>query len=162
MYTESEREVVKMDIHKEKCKKLKEIRKKVADKIGIDLHQSECTYEGPCSGTCPKCAMEEQRLNRALLGKAALATGVAAMSIGLAGCRQAETTLEGDIEVLSSTELQLEGEEQHKPDSESEEWNTTENMTTEKITTEATTTEEVIELEGDVVYVPETAGGVDE
>ncbi len=150
-----------MDIHKEKCKKLKEIRKKVADKIGIDLHQSECTYEGPCSGTCPKCAMEEQRLNRALLGKAALATGVAAMSIGLAGCQQAETTLEGDIEV-SSTEQQLEGEEGYKPDSESEEWNTTENMTTEKITTEATTTEEVIELEGDVVYVPETEGGADE
>lgn len=150
-----------MDIHKEKCKKLKEIRKKVADKIGIDLHQSECTYEGPCSGTCPKCAMEEQRLNRALLGKAALATGVAAMSIGLAGCQQAETTLEGDIEV-SSTEQQLEGEEGYKPDSESEEWNTTENMTTEKITTEATTTEEVIDLEGDVVYVPETEGGADE
>ncbi len=150
-----------MDIHKEKCKKLKEIRKRVADKIGIDLHQSECTYEGPCSGTCPKCAMEEQRLNRALLGKAALATGVAAMSIGLAGCQQAETTLEGDIEV-SSTEQQLEGEEGYKPDSESEEWNTTENMTTEKITTEATTTEEVIELEGDVVYVPETEGGADE
>ncbi|GEM_PF-1101605 len=150
-----------MDIHKEKCKKLKEIRKKVADKIGIDLHQSECTYEGPCSGTCPKCAMEEQRLNRALLGKAALATGVAAMSIGLAGCQQAETTLEGDIEV-SSTVQQLEGEEGYKPDSESEEWNTTENMTTEKITTEATTTEEVIELEGDVVYVPETEGGADE
>lgn len=150
-----------MDIHKEKCKKLKEIRKKVADKIGIDLHQSECTYEGPCSGTCPKCAMEEQRLNRALLGKAALATGVAAMSIGLAGCQQAETTLEGDIEV-SSTVQQLEGEEGYEPDSESEEWNTTENMTTEKITTEATTTEEVIELEGDVVYVPETEGGADE
>ena len=150
-----------MDIHKEKCKKLKEIRKKVADKIGIDLHQSECTYEGPCSGTCPKCAMEEQRLNRALLGKAALATGVAAMSIGLAGCQQAETTLEGDIEV-SSTVQQLEGEEGYKPDSESEEWNTTENMTTEKITTEATTTEEVIELEGDVVYVPESEGGADE
>lgn len=150
-----------MDIHKEKCKKLKEIRKKVADKIGIDLHQSECTYEGSCSGTCPKCAMEEQRLNRALLGKAALATGVAAMSIGLAGCQQAETTLEGDIEV-SSTVQQLEGEEGYKPDSESEEWNTTENMTTEKITTEATTTEEVIELEGDVVYVPETEGGADE
>lgn len=150
-----------MDIHKEKCKKLKEIRKKVADKIGIDLHQSECTYEGPCSGTCPKCAMEEQRLNRALLGKAALATGVAAMSIGLAGCQQAETTLEGDIEV-SSTVQQLEGEEGYKPDSESEEWNTTENMTTEKITTEATTTEEAIELEGDVVYVPETEGGADE
>lgn len=152
-----------MDIHKEKCKKLKEIRKKVADKIGIDLHQSECTYEGPCSGTCPKCAMEEQRLNRALLGKAALATGVAAMSIGLAGCQQAETTLEGDIEVSSSTEQQLEGEAvEYIPDSESEEWNTTENMTTEEITTEATTTEEMIELEGDVVYVPETAGGAGE
>lgn len=40
-----------MDIHKERCKKLKEIRKKVADKIGVDLHQTECTFEGKCSGT---------------------------------------------------------------------------------------------------------------
>lgn len=143
-----------MDIHKEKCKKLKEIRKKVADKIGLDLHQSECTYEGACSGTCPKCAMEEQQLNRVLLGKAVLATGVAAMSIGLAGCQQV-TTLEGDVAV-PSTQMELKGEEtNYIPTSGSEESKTTEKVTTEDMTTEDTATENLTELEGDVVYVPD-------
>lgn len=142
-----------MDINKEKCKKLKEIRKRVADKIGLDLHQSECTYEGPCSGTCPKCAMEEQQLNRALLGKAVLATGVAAMSIGLAGCQQV-TTLEGDIAV-PSTQMELEGETDYISNRASEELKKTEIMTTEDMTTEDTATENLTELEGDVVYVPD-------
>lgn len=143
-----------MDINKEKCKKLKEIRKRVADKIGLDLHQSECTYEGPCSGTCPKCAMEEQQLNRALLGKAVLATGVAAMSIGLAGCQQV-TTLEGDIAV-PSTQMELEGEEtDYISNRASEELKKTEIMTTEDMTTEDAATENLTELEGDVVYVPD-------
>ena len=52
---------------KEKCKKLKEIRKEVADKLGIDLKQTECTYKGECSGTCPKCSQEEEILNTYLL-----------------------------------------------------------------------------------------------
>ena len=74
-----------MDMHKERCKKLKEIRKKIADKIGVDLHQTECTYEGKCSGTCPKCQQEERQLNQALLTKGALATGALAMSVSLVG-----------------------------------------------------------------------------
>lgn len=77
-----------MNIHKEKCKRLKAIRKKLADGLGIDLKQKECTFEGECRGTCPKCRQEEEALNRALLGKAA-AMAVSA-GIMLTGC-QGET-----------------------------------------------------------------------
>ena len=63
--------------HKEKCKVLKGVRKQIADKLGIDLHQTECTYEGECSGTCPKCAKEEKTLNKALLSGAVIASSIA-------------------------------------------------------------------------------------
>lgn len=56
-------------IHKEKCKELKAIRAKIAEDLGIDLQQRECTYEGYCSGTCPKCKSEEMRLNLAIMKK---------------------------------------------------------------------------------------------
>ena len=52
--------------NKKKCRQLREIRKELADKLNIDLHQTECTFKGDCSGTCPKCEQEEQILNKAL------------------------------------------------------------------------------------------------
>lgn len=54
-------------IHKEKCKELKQIRARMAEDLGVDLHQTECTYQGYCSGTCPKCRQEELMLNAALI-----------------------------------------------------------------------------------------------
>lgn len=54
-------------IHKEKCKELKQIRAKMAEELGVELHQTECTYEGYCRGTCPKCRQEERKLNAAIL-----------------------------------------------------------------------------------------------
>lgn len=75
-----------MSRNKEKCKVLKTIRKKLADTLGVELHQRECTFEGECSGTCPKCQQEEQILNQALLSKAAVAVGVAALSVSLTAC----------------------------------------------------------------------------
>ena len=68
---------------KEKCDKLKEIRKDIANKIGIDLKQTKCTYKGECTGSCPKCKAEEEKLNKALLTKA---VAVASMSLVLSGC----------------------------------------------------------------------------
>ena len=35
------------------CKKLKEFRKVVAEKIGGEFDDTPCSYEGDCSGTCP-------------------------------------------------------------------------------------------------------------
>jgi len=43
---------------KEKCKVLKEIRKKIAEENGIEYNPIECTHEGDCAGTCPACEAE--------------------------------------------------------------------------------------------------------
>lgn len=70
-----------------KCKILKEIRQKIADENDIPYVTRECTYQGDCSGTCPKCESELRYLERELenrqrLGKAvavtALCTGLTA------------------------------------------------------------------------------------
>lgn len=69
-----------------RCNKLKSIRKGLADKLGVDLHQTECTYEGECRGTCPKCKQEEQILNRAILQKGTAVAGATAIAASLAAC----------------------------------------------------------------------------
>lgn len=125
-----------MNRNKAKCERLKQIRKQLADRIGVDLHQSECTYRGECKGTCPKCAHEEKQLNQALAAKGMLVAGLATLSLGLAGCGNQYGDLEGEIETIGSE-------------------------STEMISTESTDiteegTEEVIELEGDVVYEPDS------
>ena len=78
----------KMQKGKYKCKQLKAVRKRIADENGIPLEQKECTYEGPCRGTCPHCEAELRYLESALsdrlkLGRVAT---VAGLSLGLAAC----------------------------------------------------------------------------
>lgn len=73
---------------KHKCNQLKTVRKRIADENGIPLKQKECTYDGPCRGTCPYCEAEMRYLERMLthrlrLGKVAT---VAGLSLGLAAC----------------------------------------------------------------------------
>ncbi len=73
---------------KHKCNQLKAVRKRIADENGIPLKQKECTYDGPCRGTCPYCEAEMRYLERMLthrlrLGKVAT---VAGLSLGLAAC----------------------------------------------------------------------------
>ena len=89
-----------MNKHKEKCNHLKAIRKNMADALGVELNQTECTYEGDCKGTCPKCQQEEKKLSAVLLKGTAVATSAALM---LAGCgtERIELNLEGDIDVSS-------------------------------------------------------------
>ena len=75
---------------KQTCKILKEIRKQIAAENDIELVVSECTYQGDCLGTCPKCEAEVRYLERELekrqrLGKAAV---VAGLSVGLLGASQ--------------------------------------------------------------------------
>ena len=69
---------------KQTCKILKEIRKQIAAENDIELVVSECTYQGDCLGTCPKCEAEVRYLERELekrqrMGKAAVFAG---MSLG--------------------------------------------------------------------------------
>lgn len=67
---------------KSTCKYLKEIRRKIAEENGIALYMPECTYQGPCAGTCPQCEREVRQLEtelarRSSLGKAATIAGIA-------------------------------------------------------------------------------------
>lgn len=144
--------------HKERCNELKGIRKQLADKLGIDLHQTECKFKGECKGTCPRCAQEEKTLNMALLGKTAAFAGLMVSSMSLTGCDvndffpfvdkgNPNATTESTTE--ESTEEDLAGEVEYYP----------EDLTTEITTAEATTeddrtTEEIIQLDGDVAYDP--------
>ncbi len=71
---------------KQTCKILKEIRKQIAEENDIKLVIEECTYQGDCKGTCPKCEAEVRYLERELekrqrLGKAAVFAG---MTLGTA------------------------------------------------------------------------------
>ncbi len=47
---------------KKKCELLKEIRKNIANKNGIDYEPDNCEYKKSCSGTCPKCDAEAEQL----------------------------------------------------------------------------------------------------
>ena len=77
---------------KNKCKILKEIRQRIADENDIPYVTRECTYQGDCRGTCPKCEAElrylEQELEkRRRLGKTVAVAAVAAsLSLSLTGC----------------------------------------------------------------------------
>lgn len=77
---------------KNKCRILKEIRQRIADENDIPYVTRECSYQGECSGTCPKCEAElrylEQELEkRRSLGKAVAVAAVAAgLSLSLAAC----------------------------------------------------------------------------
>ncbi len=92
---------------KQTCKILKEIRKQIAEENDIKLVIEECTYQGDCLGTCPKCEAEVRYLERELekrqrMGKAAVFAG---MSIGtllsVAACdttsKVTEKPLAGDV-----------------------------------------------------------------
>lgn len=102
--------------HREKCDELKVMRKEMADKIGIDLNQSVCTFEGECSGTCPKCKQEEKKLNKALL-----ASGVALAGVMLTACSVTDKENERERTRASLTEESiieqpLGGEVEYIPD----------------------------------------------
>ncbi|MBP5240610.1 MAG: hypothetical protein J6Z26_01755 [Bacteroidales bacterium] len=70
------------------CSELKAIRRKIADENGIKMDIPECTYEGDCRGTCPRCEWEVKYLEKNLferlkLGKIATISGIV---LGLSSC----------------------------------------------------------------------------
>lgn len=97
---------------RERCDRLKRIRKGLADRLGVDLHQVECTYEGECRGTCPKCKQEEQILNRALVQKGTAVAGATVIAASLAACTPpgqpvtsgGGTDLSGDVAYIDDTD----------------------------------------------------------
>ena len=51
---------------REKCEIINRIRKKVADKNGIEFEIYDCTTEGDCTGRCEKSDMELNYLEKML------------------------------------------------------------------------------------------------
>ena len=75
-----------MNRGKDICKELKAVRKQIAEENDIPLEIKECTYEGPCRGTCPRCESEVRYLENALadrLRRGKVAT-IAGLALGLA------------------------------------------------------------------------------
>ena len=54
---------------KDKCEQLRDIRRAVAEKYGLNYTPRECHHEGDCSGTCPLCDAELLDLQRQLREK---------------------------------------------------------------------------------------------
>lgn len=117
-------------LHKEKCRELKRVRAQIAADLGVDLKQRECTYEGYCSGTCPKCKSEEMMLNLAIMKRqmesadvrrrVATAGITTAAALSLTGCNIAEIgTMEGDVQVVPTVE-ELSGDVEMLPSPEVE------------------------------------------
>ncbi len=77
---------------KNRCRILKDIRRRIAEENGIEYVTSECKYKGDCLGTCPKCESEvrylEQELERRRsMGYKVTVAGLAAgITLTSAGC----------------------------------------------------------------------------
>lgn len=74
-----------MEQGKHICETLKAIRRDIASANEIDYNPTECTYQGDCAGTCPKCEQETQWLERQLRNRQALgkAVTIAGLSVAL-------------------------------------------------------------------------------
>ncbi|MBP5680191.1 MAG: energy transducer TonB [Bacteroidales bacterium] len=81
-----------MNNGKKICAHLKEVRKQIADANDIPYEIHECTHQGPCAGTCPKCESElryiENQLSlRRAAGKAVSLVGLSlGISTAFASC----------------------------------------------------------------------------
>lgn len=111
---------------KEKCKALKELRRKIAEENDIAFAVSECTHQGECKGTCPKCESELRYLERELerrtkLGKTVALAGLSVCLAGVvAGCDSKEKKKPwGESNnglFTTTTEEDIEGDVGYNPD----------------------------------------------
>lgn len=101
-----------MDTGKKTCDQLKAIRKQIADANEIDYQPTECTYDGPCSGTCPKCESEMRYIEREIqqrisLGKKVAIVGLATgLSSAFAVDAGAQCVKKDTVDNQSITEIQ--------------------------------------------------------
>ena len=123
-----------MTMGKKKCEILKTIRCQVAKKNGIPYTYTECTYQGECRGTCPKCEEELRYLTRELeklkkSGKQVAVAGVAAAVI-TASATACSSDIPADLGLKSQTTMGVpaytqpvepDGDEAYTPDPEENE-----------------------------------------
>ncbi len=91
-----------MNRGKKICEHLKVVRKQIADANDIPYEMTECTHQGPCAGTCPKCESELRYIeNQLSLRRAAgKAVSIVGLSLGISsafmasGCTPTTKTTE--------------------------------------------------------------------
>ena len=96
---------------KQKCKILKEIRQRIADENDIPYITRECTFQGDCSGTCPRCESELRYLESQLALRSSMKKSVtvaalcAGMALATAGCSSVTLSPNGTSANTEETEL---------------------------------------------------------
>lgn len=152
---------------KEKCKALKEIRRQIALNNEIEYAVSECSHKGECKGTCPKCEAEVRYLERELelrrnLGKKVVLAGIGVgVAASMAGCTNPVQDYVIDPVVSffggNTGADRLEGETTYAPPEvlmgEAEPPIEVDGGIVEPAS--ECGSEEIIELDGDVEYIPE-------
>ena len=68
---------------KQVCSYLKSVRREVAAANGIELEIPDCTFEGECPGTCPRCEAEVRQLEQALSQRQRLSQKVAIVGVAM-------------------------------------------------------------------------------
>lgn len=138
---------------KQRCKILKEIRRQIAQNNDIEFITSECKHQGDCLGTCPKCEAEVRYLERELekrqrLGKAVTIAGLAVtLSASAAGCMLLVDQVDGDMLPPAADSQSI---------ADTEESDIVEGEMVEETTTDYP------ELQGDLVYIPDTFNELEE
>ena len=93
---------------KKTCEALRNIRQNIANANCIEYTPAECTYQGECSGTCPRCESEMRYIERQLrlrgaLGKAVVVAGLTLSATSLtpmqAQTQQVHTVAQKQIDV---------------------------------------------------------------
>lgn len=134
---------------KEKCKALKEIRRQIAEKNDIPFAVSQCTHQGDCKGTCPKCEaelayLEKELALRSKLGKSIAVAGISiGICAGLTGCGPASGNTGTPVNQPTGTNIQdIAGDISIEPDP---------TLNIPKNPDDLIDPEKPIELEGDVI-----------
>lgn len=154
---------------KNKCKILKQIRQRIAEENDIPLVTKECSFQGSCSGTCPRCEselryLEQQLARRQALGKTVT---VAALSLslmaGAVGCSLGGSSLQGDVPNTDIPFISAPEATEEKQDNGSNtpiplpvgtECDTGTEGEDELAGAPTLDPTEIVELEGDVAYIP--------
>lgn len=87
-----------MSSGKDICNELKTVRRNIARENDIPFETEECTYQGECCGTCPRCEAELRQLEAALaqrlsVGKVATVAGLMLSLAAGAQAQEVKTTI---------------------------------------------------------------------
>lgn len=88
---------------RDKCKYLREIRRRIANENDIKLVTRECTFKGECKGTCPRCEAEVLYLERELekrqkLGRIVTIAGLSLASLACGSLLASCDERNGDVD----------------------------------------------------------------